>query len=65
MKIDNSNAHIISSKKAYIHDDVLETLMFERNKKEISLNMIDYSGCKKYTIVYKNVIGFFMTSCDF
>lgn len=54
MKIDNSNAHIISSKKAYIHDDVLETLMFERNKKEISLNMIDYSGCKKYTIVYKN-----------
>ena len=33
MKIDNSNAHIISSKKAYIHDDVLEALTFDRNKK--------------------------------
>lgn len=64
MKIDISNADIINSKMVYIHDDTLSTLVFNRNHKEIILNLED-CNCNEYKIKFNNVIGFFMTSCDF
>lgn len=37
MRIDASSAEIINSEAVYIHDDVLENLIFNRERKELCL----------------------------
>jgi len=65
VRIDASNAEIINSKAVYIHDDVLENLTFNRERKELCLYITRNSSERKYSILYSGVIGFNMTSCDF
>lgn len=65
MIINISNGELINSKKIYIHDDVFEELCFHRMKKKLHLSIYNESKKKRRSIVFLNVIGFEMTSCDF
>ena len=72
MIIDKSNSELINSRKINLHDDILESVVFSREEKEMQLNFLKYpnnlehSECSnKYTMLFKGVIGFSMTSCDF
>ena len=65
MIINISNGELINSKKIYIHDDVFEELCFHRMKKKLHLSIYNESNKKRRSIVFLNVIGFEMTSCDF
>ena len=65
MIINISNGELINSKKIYIHDDIFEELCFHRMKKKLHLSIYNESNKKRRSIVFLNVIGFEMTSCDF
>lgn len=65
MIIREINGEIINTKKVYIHDDVLLSLDFCRQEKEMNLKFIRYNDSKKYIMRFSNVIGFTMTACDF
>ncbi len=66
MIISNSNAKIINSKEVYLHDDTLFSLCFERNNKELTLKLGKYpTYAKAYTVTFKDVLGYYMTSCDY
>lgn len=66
MNINISNADLINSEKVYVHDDVLGLLQFDRINKELRLSVTkNWPNKKTYSIVFLNVLGFEMTSCDF
>ena len=53
-------------KKIYLHDDILENLIFHRNSKNLHLSLSkSWPTQEEYTIDFLQVIGFEMTSCDF
>lgn len=66
MRIDDSNGKLLDSKDFNFHDDILDQLLFNRDKQEMNLFIIkeEYKN-KKYIIRFCGVIGFEMTSCDF
>lgn len=63
MKINKSN--IVNIKNVYIHDDVLNSLKFDRTNKELILKFQKYAIDQEYILRFENVIGFEMTACDF
>lgn len=66
IKLDETNGKIINSKSVYIHDDILQDIHFDREKKKLILSILKEGTEKKeYTIEYIQVIGFTMTSCDY
>ena len=66
MIINSLNGQIINSKKIYLHDDILENLIFHRNSKNLHLSLSkSWPTQEEYTIDFLQVIGFEMTSCDF
>lgn len=74
MIFNKNNYEIINTKEVYIHDDVLEQLSFDRENRKLILDMHKYCRIKdnqwykvdeKYKIIYNDVLGFTMTSCDF
>ena len=65
MIIDELNGKIINTPKVYIHDDILTSLEFFRLNKQMVLNLDKYNCHDDYQIVFSNVIGFELSSCDF
>ncbi len=67
MIITEQNGRMINSKDFYIHDDVLLCMEYDRLSKKLKLKMEKHptgSG-KYYYINFNDVVGFYMTSCDF
>ena len=69
MRIDITNADIMNARdtRVYIHDDFDFRLQFDRDEKRLTVSARDswlHSGMD-YTIVFHNVIGFEMSSCDY
>ena len=65
MIINELNGNIINTKEVYIHDDVLLSLQFDRISKKLHLSLLKRNLEDEYSIEFINVVGFFMTSCDF
>ena len=66
MIIDSQNGQIINSREIYIHDDILENMVFHRNKKVLKLFLTkNWPTECEYSIDFFQVIGFEMSSCDF
>lgn len=66
MNINALNGNEINSNKVNIHDDILDSLFFERSSRDMCIQITKASTTKtNYTIRFSNVVGFEMTSCDF
>lgn len=66
MTIDSSNGQIINSRDVYIHDCIFGNMFFRRDEKSLHLSLTKSWPVEcKYSIIYFQVIGFEMTSCDF
>lgn len=66
MTIDSSNGQIINSRDVYIHDCIFGNMIFRRDEKSLLLSLTKSWPVEcKYSIIYFQVIGFEMTSCDF
>lgn len=66
MVINILNCEIINSNGVYIHDDILEEMLFNRTEKKLHLSILKAEESHKiFCIDFLNVIGFEMTSCDF
>lgn len=65
MIIDSTCGEVINSKDVYYHDDILESLSFNQENKELHLSILSAMEKYKGTIDFFGVIGFEMTSCDF
>jgi len=73
MVINKRNCEIINTKELYIHDDVFELLTFDRDNKKLILDLHKYYRIvenqyyrvnEKYKIIFNDVMGFTITSCD-
>lgn len=65
MKIDVSCGDKINSKDVYVHDDILEDILFKRSEKKLFISLFKQGTNKKVSIEFQNVIGFEMTNCNF
>lgn len=66
MKIDIYNANIINTKHVNIHDFIFEKLEFIYSEKNIYITLSTFDSEKQSTIiVFCNVVGINMVSCDF
>ena len=66
MIINASNGQVINSKDVYLHDDILESMIFRRDEKILHLSLVKTWPVEyEYSIDLFRVIGFEMTSCDF
>ena len=65
MIIDASNKEIINTKAVYYHDDILTGFTFDRARKKLRLRISKWETEKRTEIIFQNVIGFAMSSCDF
>ena len=66
MIINASNGQVINSKDVYLHDDILESMIFRRDEKILHLSLVKTWLVEyEYSIDFFRVIGFEMTSCDF
>ena len=66
MIINASNGQVINSKDVYLHDDILESMIFCRDEKILHLSLVKTWPVEyEYSIDFFRVIGFEMTSCDF
>ena len=63
MLIDTANAAQINAKDIYLHDDLFIAFRFNRDSCEVNILCSDYKH--NYEIVFCEVIGLEMTSCDF
>ena len=56
----------INSKKCNFHDDIIETLLYDREKKRIIIRCLDSTKQNnQYELHFHNVIGFKMSACVF
>lgn len=60
MRIDKSNCEIINSKEIYIHDSMFNDVVFDYQKKVLYVSIL-----KNKIIEFHNVIGYYMTACDY
>ena len=65
MKISKANWKI-NSKKINFHDDTIETLLYDQEKKRIIIHCFDNNKQNnQYELHFHNVIGFKMSACVF
>ena len=63
MIINKTNAQLINSKAVCVHDDILDSLFFNKDSKELILKCIKCSTQHtNYSIRFRNVIGFQMSA---
>ncbi|MCI8620208.1 MAG: hypothetical protein HFG44_09125 [Oscillospiraceae bacterium] len=71
MRIDDAHGNTLNTRECSIHDDFLEKVDFNFEKREIVLSIErNYSingNCAtgRYTITFMNVVDFHITTCDF
>lgn len=65
MIIDTSNNKVINTPAVYYHDDTLTGFTFDRARKKLRLRISKWETEKRTEIIFQNVIGFAMSSCDF
>ena len=65
MIITVDNANTINTPSVCLHDSVFEDFHFNRDKKELYLKLLKEDFKSPFTIIFYNVVGFEMTSCDF
>ena len=66
MVIDYSNGEVAFLTNFNIHDHIFNSMQFDYREKNIYIEITATgSSNQKYTIEFRNVIGFDMVSCDF
>lgn len=66
MRINDLNGEIICTKNVNIHDDIIKHIKYDcLNSKLTLLVMADNDEKNEYTIVFTNVVGLELTSCDY
>lgn len=66
MIINDLTGNIINTKEIYVHDDILQQVVFNRSNHSLELYIIKYNNEKvTYTIKFIETVGFEMTSCNY
>lgn len=65
MVLDEYNCAIINTKCICFHDDILTSFTFERERKCLILELVKFGSERSYKMIFNQVMGFKMTSCDF
>jgi len=69
MKFNHTNAEEINSPSVYVHDEIYDSLCFDRKEKTLKLLLISWNGSKpketNYSITFENIAGYEVSTCDF
>ncbi|MBQ8309539.1 MAG: hypothetical protein IJX80_00820 [Clostridia bacterium] len=65
MTINKTNVQIINTREMHLHDDTFCGFNYDYANDELTLSLISWGTQKPKTIIFKRVLGFVMTACDF